>query len=63
MDSVAQEIFNIIKGANYDVVLFTDAGEKTLDSSPLYVDPHRWRTLCVPIWGQDKIVFIIGFVA
>jgi hypothetical protein len=33
MNSVAQEIFNIIKGANYDVVLFTDAGEKTLDST------------------------------
>jgi hypothetical protein len=33
MNTVAQEIFNIIKGANYDVVLFTDAGEKTLDSA------------------------------
>ena len=28
MNTVAQEIFNIIKGANYDVVLFTDAGRK-----------------------------------
>lgn len=31
MASVSQEVFNIIKGANYDVVLFTDSGEKTLD--------------------------------
>ena len=43
MDTVAQEIFNIIKGANYDVVLFTDAGEKTLDSAQatrFYVKEH-----------------------
>ena len=32
MATVSQEIFNIIKGANYDVVLFTEAGEKTLDA-------------------------------
>lgn len=43
MESVAQEIFNIIKGANYDVVLFTDSGEKTLDSEKatrFYVKDH-----------------------
>ena len=37
------KIFNIIKGANYDVVLFTDAGEKTLDSAEatrFYVKEH-----------------------
>ena len=31
MATVSEEVFNIIKGANYDVVLFTDSGEKTLD--------------------------------
>lgn len=43
MEAVAQEIFNIIKGANYDVVLFTDSGEKTLDSEQatrFYVKEH-----------------------
>ena len=43
METVSQEIFNIIKGANYDVVLFTEGGEKTLDADAatrFYVSEH-----------------------
>ena len=43
METVSQEIFNIIKGANYDVVLFTEGGEKTLDANAatrFYVSEH-----------------------
>jgi len=43
METVSQEIFNIIKGANYDVVLFTEGGEKTLDADTatrFYVSEH-----------------------
>lgn len=31
MEKLAQEIFNILKGANLDVALFTGAGQKTID--------------------------------
>jgi hypothetical protein len=31
MNTLGNEIFNVIKGANYDVVLFTDGGAKTID--------------------------------
>lgn len=31
MEKLAQEIFNIIKGANFKVTLFTSAGQRTLD--------------------------------
>ena len=31
MNTLGTEIFNVIKGANYDVVLFTDGGAKTID--------------------------------
>lgn len=31
MQNLAQEIFNILKGANLDVALFTSAGQKTID--------------------------------
>jgi hypothetical protein len=43
MATVSEEVFNIIKGANYDVVLFTDSGEKTLDpesATRFYVSEH-----------------------
>lgn len=31
MENLAQEIFNILKGANYKLTLFTEAGQKTTD--------------------------------
>lgn len=33
METLAQEIFNILKGANYNLSLFTESGQKTTDPS------------------------------
>ena len=63
MATVSQEVFNIIKGANYDVVLFTDSGEKTLDpetATRFYVSEHDMMISVRPENNKLELVVQLG---